>query len=156
MPNILFVCGANRFRSVLAAERFRTLLEKKAADGDWVVGSAGVWAREGIPPVKEAIQFATSMQINIENVRSREINEGLVSDADLIIVMEDGQREAISLEFPHARKKTVLLSEVTLDQSFDIPDPVTSTEEDPVGLGEEIFSLIDTGFEKIRSRVNIQ
>jgi len=156
MPNILFVCGANRFRSVLAAERFRTMLEKTAADEDWVVGSAGIWASEGIPPVKEAIQFAASMQINIETVRSREITEQLVMDADLIIAMEDGQREAISLEFPQARNKTVLLSEVTIDQSFDIPDPVTSSDEDPVGIGEEIFSLIDTGFKKILSRVNIQ
>jgi len=156
MPNILFVCGANRFRSVLAAERFRTLLEKTAADEDWVVGSAGIWASEGIPPVKEAIQFATSMQINIETVRSREISEQLVMDADLIIAMEDGQREAILLEFPLARNKTVLLSEVTIDQSFDIPDPVTSSDEDPVGIAEEIFSLIDTGFEKILSRVKIQ
>jgi protein-tyrosine-phosphatase len=152
MPNILFVCSANRFRSVLAAERFRTLLKKGEVESDCVVSSAGIWAVEGAAPIKEAVHFASSMQVNIESVRSREINHRIVSDADLILVMTQDQREAISLEFPQARNKTFLLSDVAIGQSFDIPDPVTSPDEDPVEVGQEIFSLIDTGFEKILSR----
>ncbi len=152
MSNILFVCSANRFRSVLAAERFRTLLKLSEVEGECVVSSAGIWAEEGAAPIKEAVQFASSMQVNIESVRSREVNHRIVSDADLILVMTHDQREAISLEFPQARDKTFLLSDVTIGQSYDIPDPVISPDEDPVEIGQEIFSLIDNGFGKILSR----
>ncbi len=152
MPNILFICSANRFRSVLAAECFRAVLEKTGVDGEWVVGSAGVWAMEGIPPLREAVQCAAARQLNIEGVRSREISTGLVNEADLILAMTDGQREAITLEFTQARNKTFLFSEITTGQSYDIPDPVTTADEEPQEIAEEIFSLIDAGFNQIIAR----
>ena len=152
MPNILFVCSANRFRSVLAAERFRHLLQERVSSDNWVVGSAGIWAKNGVAPIKEAIQLAQSEQLNIGDVRSREINAQLVTDADLILVMAENQKEAITVEFPQARKKTVLLSEAAIGQIFDVPDPVVSIGEYPEDIGKEIFSLVDAGFEKILSR----
>lgn len=152
MPNILFVCSANRFRSVLAAECFRSLLENQLKADDYVVGSAGIWAMQGLAPIKEALQWAANKHINIESVRSREITTALVNEADLIIVMADGQREAIILEFPQAKKKIVLLSEITVGQTYDIPDPVTAGDEDPQQIAEEIYSLVDAGFSRILDR----
>jgi protein-tyrosine-phosphatase len=152
MPNILFVCSANRFRSVLAAEYFKALLKKKPVAGEWVVGSAGIWAMEGIAPVKEAVHWAEDRHLSIDSVRSREISTVLVNEADLIIVMADGQREAITLEFPQAKDKIALFSEITVGESYDIPDPVTTSGEDPQQIAREIFSLVDSGFDRIVNR----
>lgn len=152
MPNILFVCGANRFRSVLAAECFRALLEKNHVEGEWVVGSAGIWAKEGVPPSKEALQSAGERQLSIEFVRSREVSSALIDAADSIIVMEDGQREAITLEFPQSKDRIYLFSEITAGESYDIPDPVASSGEDPQEIAEEIFSLVESGFDRILSQ----
>lgn len=149
MPNILFVCSANRFRSVLAAGCFRAMLVKSGLGAEWEVGSAGIWAMEGLPPIKEAIQCAGARQLSVESVRSREISTRLVNDADMIVVMTDGQREAITLEFPQAKNKTFLFSEVTAGQSYDIPDPITSVGEDAQEIAEEIFSLVESGFDHI-------
>lgn len=152
MPNILFVCSANRFRSVLAAEYFRALMKENDVTGEWEVGSAGIWAREGLSPIKEAVERAAARHLDIDSVRSREISTKLVEAADLIIVMAGGQREAISLEFPSAKDKVFLFSEITDGPTYDIPDPVTSSGEDPQLIAEEIFSLLESGFYQIIAR----
>jgi LCP family protein required for cell wall assembly len=154
MPNILFVCSANRFRSVIAAECFRSLLAQKDVPGDWEVGSAGIWAREGAAPLKEATHFASSQHLDIGSVRSREINRDMVMAADLVIVMTEGQREAIECDFPVSGGKVIQLSEVCVGQSYDIPDPVISADEDPQEIGNEICTLISTGFYNILKKVN--
>lgn len=154
MSNILFVCSANRFRSVIAAEYFRSLLTQKDVQGDWEVESAGIWVREGAAPLKEAARFASSQHLDIGSVRSREINLDMVMTADLIIVMTEGHREAIECDFPVSRGKVIQLSEVCVGQSYDIPDPVTSADEDPQEIGEEICTLINTGFYNILKKVN--
>ncbi len=156
MPNILFVCHANRFRSVLAAEHFRRLLAGDNAEADWTVSSAGVWATEGIPPLRQAIQFAAAKQMDVSHVRSREINAQLVAEADLILVMEESQREAITIEFPGAKNKTCLLSTIALGENFNIPDPMLSLDEDPDVIAEEIINILNSGYQNIISRFNQQ
>lgn len=153
MPNILFVCSANRFRSVIAAGCFQSLLQQNKLSGDWQVGSAGIWARNGAPPLREALTCATQLGLNLESTRSREINQQLVDEADLVIAMTRGQVEAITCDFPGSVGKTVLLSEVCKGNLFDIPDPVLSTDEDPGEIAREIYNLLVSGFPRILERV---
>lgn len=156
MPNILFVCSANRFRSVIAAGFFRYLVRDLGLPGDWRIGSAGIWAREGTPPLREAINFAQTNGFDIRSETSREINTKLVDEADLIIVMTSGQKEAIANEFTSSAGKLALLSEITSGQTFDIPDPVTSPEEDTNVVAAEICSLLKTGAASILSWVGVK
>jgi protein-tyrosine phosphatase len=149
MPNVLFVCSVNRFRSVIAAECFRSLLQKNAIEGKWVVGSAGTRAMDGFPPLSQAISFAKSKGVNIEDIRSREVNQSILEDADLIIVMVEGHREAMSFEFPQVKKRILLLSEICEGQSYDIPDPVEENDETPDKLAAEIWGMVNNGFSRI-------
>jgi len=66
--------------------------------------------------------------------------------------MSAGQREAISIEFPEAREKLTLLSEIAAAQIYDIPDPIIESGEEPLQIAEEISTLIDAGFERILKR----
>ena len=152
MPIILFVCSANRFRSVIAAEGFRYLLTREGIPGEWTIGSAGVWTRDGLPPLKEAVDFAAAHGFDLSSVRSREINAHLVAEADLILVMTQSQKESIECDFPAARGKTSLLSDAAKGEVYDIPDPVTSANEDPQGIAREVWNLIQTGFTRILQR----
>lgn len=156
MPNILFVCSANRFRSVIAAGYFKSLVRDLCLPGDWTVGSAGIWAREGAPPLREAIEFAQAHGFDLLPETSREINALLVNEADLIIAMTSGQLEAISNEFPGSGGKLALLSEITSGQTFDIPDPVTSPEEDTDLVAGEICGLIMSGAPRILARFGVK
>jgi protein-tyrosine-phosphatase len=73
-----------------------------------------------------------------------------VGQADLIIVMEKGQKEAVQLEFLPARERVFLLTELAGPVAYDIPDPAFSLE-DPFKLIHEIIGLIEKGFTKIVS-----
>lgn len=155
MPHILFVCSANRFRSVLAAGCFQHLLDQNNITDQTTVGSAGIWAREGAPPLREAVDLAEQNGFNVESVRSREINASLVAAADLIIVMAQGQKEAIENEFPSASGKTFLLTEISSGQVYDIPDPVISPDEDPGAIAAEICELLNSGFPRILKKLSL-
>ncbi len=154
MSSILFVCSANRFRSVLAAGCFQHLLAQNDPSNRINVSSAGIWARDGAPPLREAVDLAAQHGFNVESVRSREINNNLVTAADLIIVMTQGQKEAIENEFPSACGKTYMLTEISTGQVYDIPDPVISQDEDPSTIASEICDLIKTGFPRILERIS--
>ncbi len=67
---------------------------------------------------------------------------------DLILVMERGHKEALSVEFPSARKKIYLLSKAVDDQEYDIPDPLKSGQAIDV-LAADISELIERGYPKI-------
>jgi protein-tyrosine-phosphatase len=47
----------------------------------------------------------------------------MLEDADLVLVMEQGHKESIQVEFPFARKKVYMLSQIVEGVIYDIPDP---------------------------------
>ncbi len=153
MVNILFVCSANRFRSVIAAEHLRSLLKIDPSKKEWQVSSAGTWAFNGLQPISQAIEFAQTRGLAIESVLSREINRELLCAATLVIVMTESQREALNIEFPEVKTRVFLLSEICTGQLYDIPDPVEKVDETGMEIGDEISALISSGFERICSQV---
>ncbi len=148
MPNILFVCTANRYRSVIAAECFRSELVKHKQENTWMVSSAGTWAMDGMPPMSDATEKAKQMGLDIHLHRSKAITENMIQEADLVLVMESGQKEALQVEFPLFQSKTWLLTDAVKGTPYDIPDPVTGLTDGDVAL--EICELIREGFDKIR------
>lgn len=147
MPHILFVCTANRFRSPIAAACFRRELAIRKHGADWRVSSAGTWTTEEWPAAPEAIAGAKRLGLDISGHASRVINAGLVQDADLIVVMEHGHKEALQSEFPESACKVYLLTEIATGTAYDVPDPASSTASGEIH--EEIDELIRNGFEHI-------
>jgi protein-tyrosine phosphatase len=147
MTQILFVCTANRYRSVIAAACFSDELIKRNQENNWNILSAGTWATDGMPPMKDAIRKAKKIGLDIREHRSRAITWDMLHDADLVIVMESGQKEALQIEFPTQRKKILLLSEATKGIIYDIPDPVANSSN--VNVVSEICELIRNDFDKI-------
>ena len=48
---------------------------------------------------------------------------------DLILVMEQGHKEALQVEFPAIAQRVFLLSEM-VGGAYDVPDPSAGTDED--------------------------
>jgi protein-tyrosine phosphatase len=148
MPSILFVCTANRFRSPLAEAIFRAELSRQGRQADWQISSAGTWTQPGLAPMPEAISAASELGLDITCHRSRPISAALIQENTLVVVMESGQKEALTFEFPNSLKKTFLLAEITVGMAYDIPDPFSS--EEPVReVVKELCVLIRDGFENI-------
>ena len=142
---------------MIAAEYFHSLLQKNATKGKWVVSSAGTWAKDGLSPLSQAIRFAMTKGLNIDNIRSREVTKTILEEADLIVVMSEGQREALSFEFPQVKKRIFLLSEICEGQTYDIPDPVEKLDETPEELGDEICNMVFSSFINIcKTAINIK
>jgi protein-tyrosine-phosphatase len=149
MPSILFVCLANRFRSPLAAAFFSHWLEQIADHGSWSVSSAGTWTETGLPADIRAIQDASNWGLDIQPHRSRLVDASILSQSDLVLVMEAGQKEALQIEFPKERKKICLLSEVADGAMYDIPDPFGPEDVSHQEIAIELFDLIHRGFKNI-------
>ena len=147
MTQILFVCTANRYRSVIAAACFKDESLKRKQVDKWSVLSAGTWTTDGLPAMPEAIQRAKQIGLDLQEHRSRAITGDMLQDADLVLVMESGQKEALQIEFPFCREKILLLSEAAEGIPYDIPDPVANPSN--VEVASEICLMIRTGFDKI-------
>jgi len=148
MPFVLFVCTANRYRSPIAAAVFSSKLGQDQQTEDWKVDSAGTWTQNGLPVVPEAAQSAAQKGLNLSTHRSKNITSDLIHQADLILVMENGQKEALEIEFPDCRKKIYLLSQATVGIPFDIPDPMIHPEAGDVS--REILEMISFNLDKLK------
>ncbi len=133
---------------MIAAAALRSLAAKDPSAREWNIASAGTWTTRGLPPVPEALSLAKKLGLRISPHRSREVDKSLLDQADIVIVMTESHREALELEFQQAREKVFLLSEIFAGEVYDIPDPFTQAEDPPEVIGKEIYSLINSGYQR--------
>lgn len=148
MPKILFVCTGNVYRSPLAAAFFARKLKENKKRKSWVVGSAGTWTVSGRSVSQDVMLAAQKFKLDLKDHTTYMLDAELIAAQNLILVMERGHKEALSVEFPAARKKIYLLSKAVDDQEYDIPDPLKSGQTIDV-LAADISELIERGYPKI-------
>ncbi|HMP79809.1 MAG TPA: Sua5/YciO/YrdC/YwlC family protein, partial [Pirellulaceae bacterium] len=132
---IMLVCTGNTCRSPMAAGILKTRLaqrlgltvESLAAQGVHVV-SAGVAAMSGAPASPQAVQVGAQMGFDLSEHGSQPVSDRLVQDADLILTMTDGHRQAIISRWPQAASRTFLVARNQNDVS------------DPIGLPVECYA----------------
>lgn len=147
MPKIVFLCTRNRFRSPLAAAMLKHELSARELPGEWIVESAGSWVHDLIPPTSEALFEAEKRGLDLSSHISVGIEELDLDSIDLLLVMEQGQKEAIQLDFPKLNDRTYLLSELS-GPPFSIPDPYVTKEHSAV-IAQEIETLIKDNVDNI-------
>lgn len=145
---ILIVCTGNVCRSPMAAGLLQHRLASAGLESRYEVRSAGTWATTGSPAAAYARQVMAERGIDISEHRSRDISAEDVAGVDLILVMTEAQREALLAEFPGARSKTYLLSEM-IGKRYDIADPYGSGRAYYEYCAEDLSSIIEVGFGRI-------
>ncbi|MCD6451578.1 MAG: low molecular weight protein arginine phosphatase [Acidobacteria bacterium] len=125
---ILFVCTGNVCRSPLAEAYFRRFAPFYGLSSV-EVASAGISPLEGQGVEEEGRRLSQEMGFDLSNHRARQLSEELIKDADLVLVMERGQRELLSSLFPQYRDRVKLLSSFARDGAAnpDIPDAYQGT-----------------------------
>ena len=147
MPKIVFVCTKNRFRSPLAAAMLRRELMIRKVPGDWIIESTGSWVEEPLPPTPEAFAEAEKRSLDLSAHVAQGIESMDIDSIDLLLVMEQGQKESILLDFPDITGRIFLLTELS-GTPYSIPDPYVSKE--PFGdIAFEIESLIKSSLDLI-------
>ncbi len=109
------------------------------------VSSAGILANPGNIPDSLAVQVAREAGIDISGHRARVVNGYNVNWADIVLVMESGQKGFITMAFPRHSPKVVLLGNFKRSQEGggEIADPYGSSLDDYRICFEEIREAIE-------------
>ncbi len=142
---ILVVCLGNICRSAMAEGMLKNWLATK--NSPISVSSAGLAAVVGREPPEFSIGLLKARNIDISTHRARQITEDLVREADLILVMEQGQKKKIESLYPFALGKVFLLGK--WENNFEVPDPYTGFETDY----ENALNLIDKGLNSWQKKI---
>lgn len=117
---VLVVCLGNICRSPMAEGLLVHALPKVK------VSSAGLLAMVGHGADPKSIAIMSEQLIDITAHRARMMNETMARDNDIILVMDNQQKDQIIQQYPFARGKTFRLGE-PIQQ--DIPDPYQQDAE---------------------------
>ncbi len=124
-------------------------LLKAQGPKEYEVTSAGTWTVEDHPPAPLAVEVMAERGIDISSHRSHRLTQKEIEDADLVVVMTQGQKEVLSLEFPEERNKIYLLSELA-GQNYDIEDPYGSDSlELYQQCADQIEELLREGYPRL-------
>jgi protein-tyrosine phosphatase len=123
---VLFVCMGNICRSPTAEGVFRKLIEERAPGLDVQIDSAGTHAYHvGEPPDPRAQRAAKRRGIDLSAQRARRVTERDFAHFELVLAMDEENREALLEICPvEHRGRVRLLLEFAPDVGRgDVPDP---------------------------------
>ncbi len=132
----------------MAAGLLKHRLADSELDEEYAVRSAGTWAVTGQPAAAYARKTMADRGIDIAEHRARDVDAEIVAEANLVLVMTEAHREALLAEFPEARGKTYLMSEM-IGKTYDIADPYGSSPAHYAYCAEDLATIIEGGFERI-------
>lgn len=152
MPEILFVCTENQFRSPLAAALFEKRLRENGIREGWKVRSAGTWVTRNTGAHPVALREGKKWGLDLSQHATHEVTASLVASADLVIVMTQGQKEALQFEFPGQQQKICMLTELNGIEDGEIPDPVMTDLGTAEAFIEDLSAEIDKAYDEILRR----
>lgn len=126
--NILVVCHGNICRSPVGEALLRRHLPGHR------ISSAGIGALVDNGVDAQAAALASEEGLDVSQHRARQLTEHMIQEADLVLVMSQGQRKAIGEKYPAVMGKTMLFGQWVDDGQSDgagkeIPDPFNKSRD---------------------------
>lgn len=122
--DVAFICSGNRFRSPLAA----AALAAHALDLRVGIASAGVLELGPVPALPEAVELASSFDLDLASHRARDLSQLDLASYDLVLGFERQHVHAAVVDARAALARTFTLPElvVLLD---GLADPAAATDK---------------------------
>ncbi len=142
---ILFLCTANIVRSFMAERILKGRLAK-IKRRDVVVSSAGMIDMQGAAGDPTATKMLEEHGYDGDFHVSRPVSEGMIGEADWIVVMESAHRQQLIGEYPQYEEKIRLLKSFARDYdgvNQDIRDPYRQSVYNYRLCFSEIYMAID-------------
>ena len=86
--------------------------------------------------------------IDLNDHKSRTVTGTMLSEFNLVLVMEDIHKEVLKLAFPEYTDRIYMLSEM-VGEFYDIVDPIGRSLADFEETALEMEQILSEGFEKI-------
>jgi protein-tyrosine-phosphatase len=119
-------------------------------DGEiWQVASAGIYAQPGFPAAQYTRDVLLEKGVDLSSHQSRPVSAEMIEATDLILTMEQGQKEALQAAFPRHASRIFLLSEMA-GEYRDIADPIGRPIIEFRETAQEIESFLARGKERIQ------
>ena len=100
------------------------------ADCGWEISSAGICAANGWPTSENSVEALREKGIDISGLTSTTLTPDLIEEADLLVTMTQGHRQAILAAVPESEGKVFLLKSFGVAKcAADIDDPVGGSLE---------------------------
>lgn len=154
MKRVLLVCTANICRSPMAMGLLHERLRKDGLEEQVTVSSAGVYGLDGQPASQPGVEVLAERGIDIGDHRAHTVSENEISEADLVLVMEEAHRRTLFYNYPHLLGKIFLLSEMS-GNYHDIKDPYRQPKDAYERTASEMTALIEEGYPTILRRLRI-
>ncbi len=118
---ILFLCYGNINRSALA----QVIAQEYLEDTNIELYSAGFHQHDKRPADPNMVKVAAENDIDLSNWQSVTLNQQLVTDADIIFVMEIQHLSRLFKSYPNTKNKSFLFGSLTTEQhpNPEISDP---------------------------------
>lgn len=148
--SVLIVCAGNSCRSPMAEGLLKKYL-KDMGKHHIRVESAGVVAVDGFSPTDKTIEVMKEHGIDISYFKSKQLTVERIKRADVILVMEPGQKDLVKMMVTAAADKTFLLKEfgrngrTSYPEDPSVPDPMGK----PIEYYKLSFEIIKTEIERI-------
>lgn len=138
---ILVVCTGNTCRSPMGegilkylSKKYNIAIEAK---------SAGIFALDGDRASDNAILALNNIGIDISNHISKQLHEGMIEEADIVLTMTDDQKNKINRRFSKSHKKVYSLNYYAFGMKKDIQDPYGRSLKNYELARDEIFKAIE-------------
>lgn len=116
--NVLVMCYGNIYRSPYIGEKLRSRL----LESEWKVRSAGFHDRVGRPCSSNHIAMAAEFGVDLTQHRSARIDQSLADWADLIVIMDGFNRDALRA-YAATDNKVIWAGAFNEGEQADIDDP---------------------------------
>lgn len=117
---------------------------------DWVVSSAGTWAQERRGASQYSVELMAERGLDITAHQARMVDRGYLTEADLVLCMEQGHAEALRAEFPDLAGKVFLFSEM-VDRGYSISDPYGRSRNAYELMVKDLDDILTRGLDRVIS-----